>query len=188
MSDHSEAPAVRESDRELAAGIAGKIGLIINRHMEHDPRAGHEHGPILGCLPTIAVEVGDAWLRSDSLAAFIAAARERDRQVMAEMYQQQNERDMERAEAAETKVKELEEKNAALLRGAHRIRCPEHAMDASNAWGCPGCVASLRDSLAALRPLLLEAAEMIQGKVSNPQGIVAVLVARLRKAAEEEEK
>jgi len=57
-------------------------------------------------------------------------------------------------------------------------------MDASNAWGCPGCVASLRDSLAALRPLLVEAAEKIANLTEHAD--TTDVEVRLRKAAEEE--
>jgi hypothetical protein len=32
--------------------------------------------------------------------------------------------------------------------GARRMRCPEHATDASNGWGCPVCVYELRQSRA----------------------------------------
>lgn len=48
----------------------------------------------------------------------------------------------------------LKEQNASLIRGAHRLRCPAHSLDASNGWGCPVCVFELRQQLAEARGLL----------------------------------
>lgn len=53
----------------------------------------------------------------------------------------------------------LKEQNASLIRGAQRLRCPAHALDASNGWGCPVCVFELRQKLAEALGLLAEIAD-----------------------------
>ena len=57
-------------------------------------------------------------------------------------------------------VSELEQARAEVKRIKHNashFRCLVHAGDASNAWGCPGCVADLRAENSDLRVLLDEA-------------------------------
>jgi hypothetical protein len=53
--------------------------------------------------------------------------------------------------ALRAQVEELTERNAGLIRGAQRMRCPEHATDASNGWGCPVCVSDLRAQVEELK-------------------------------------
>jgi len=129
------------------------------------------------------------------ILVLITAAREQDRQVMAEMYQQQNERDMERAEAAEASLAKADIVHA-LTHETWRRACDKAAEERDTAraevarlhrWqGLAGQRADAAEaSLAALRPLLLEAAEMIE-YLNTSQADTADLEARLRKAASEE--
>lgn len=57
---------------------------------------------------------------------------------------------------AEARVCEVEQERDKIKHGASRLRCPEHAMDASWAWGCPGCVEHLRGEVRDLRAALAE--------------------------------
>jgi chromosome segregation ATPase len=41
-------------------------------------------------------------------------------------------------------IEALKIKVAQVVRNAQQLRCAEHALDASNAWGCPGCLVELR--------------------------------------------
>lgn len=49
-------------------------------------------------------------------------------------------------EAAD-RIEALAAKVAQVVRNAQQLRCAEHSLDASNAWGCPGCIESLRNEL-----------------------------------------
>ena len=57
----------------------------------------------------------------------------------------------EKLRASEEARRRAEEKAARIEHGASRLRCPEHAQDASFAWGCPECVRTFREENAALR-------------------------------------